>query len=601
VATRPAADASSRADSGRDGAAVEIRDRLQRVEQLQAIGRLDEAVAELLIVATLYSARNAQVKAVAVLRQAARIRPENADVRMAYGEVLHRLRMTEDAVREYGLACRLLEAAGRHGEWLEVLRRLLAMDSDNLAGRLQLAEALSRAGRSQEAIESFRSLAELLLERGETDDWEKVAERLVHHDPRDVTTAHDLALHYARSGRHPNALSKLVLCYEAVPSDPELLERIIDTLESLGQREKAAALCRELFRTFRRNGLPDDANRTLQRLYGLDPDDEDAKEYMGVMRPAVAVDTVLELAAGPSAASRRSQIRPVEPLRPEPPDLPDLPDLHDMPDLPDAALEDVPTSRVVEPRARKAQYAATHIGPPAPTARPSSPVRPQAQPPAPTPAPVAAQPAPRPSAPVPVPANRPSSTFLPPARVPLPPPPARRYPTGLYPSMPVQEQLRTSGHAPSRWDAPTSHGGNERPSRPIAPIPPEEPPPLVTAEDLIEDFADHLTVEPDLDLPPKRPESSVEHAADDAASPVASARRRSNSLPRPRLARRPDTVSELPTTLRDMSKDLTTLDFFIERGFHESAVALLDALQKRHPDSLELQGYRGRIERMTRG
>jgi hypothetical protein len=167
--------------------------------------------------------------------------------------------------------------------------------------------------------------------------------------------------------------------------------------------------------------------------------------------------------------------------------------------------------------------------------------------------------------------------------------------------MPVQEQLRTSGHAPSRWDAPTSHGGNERPSRPIAPIPPEEPPPLVTAEDLIEDFADHLTVEPDLDLPPKRPESSVEHAADDAASPVASARRRSNSLPRPRLARRPDTVSELPTTLRDMSKDLTTLDFFIERGFHESAVALLDALQKRHPDSLELQGYRGRIERMTRG
>ena len=91
---------------------------------------------------------------------------------------------------------------------------------------------------------------------------------------------------------------------------------------------------------------------------------------------------------------------------------------------------------------------------------------------------------------------------------------------------------------------------------------------------------------------------SAPHAT--PAPAMTSTRRRSNSLPRPRLARRPGTVSELPTTLRDISKDINTLDFFIERGFYESAVALWDALQKRHPDSAELRAYRSRIERMPK-
>ncbi len=49
-----------------------------------------------------------------------------------------------------------------------------------------------------------------------------------------------------------------------------------------------------------------------------------------------------------------------------------------------------------------------------------------------------------------------------------------------------------------------------------------------------------------------------------------------------------------------MSKDLSTLDFFVERGYRDSAVALLDELEKRQPDSHQLRLYRQRIERMQR-
>jgi len=484
-------------------ASLETRERLIRVEELLKTGQTDEAVLELLAVAAQYSSRAAPMKAVAVLRQAVRMKPDNPDVRMAYGKVLQQLRMPEDAVREYAAACQLLEAAGRYGEWLEVLRRLLSMDPENLHGRLLLAEALSRANRVQEAADSFRALAELLLQRGEIDDWEKVAERLLFHDSADNTTAHDLALHYVRSGRHAEALGKLILCYESVPNDAELLELIIDALEALGQPDKAAVICRELLRTYQRTGLQDEVGNALKRLYSLDPGDPEARTFMGVLEPEVAANTVIELDAAPTLPRRRPTLS-------------------------------VQTAHPAFDAER------THHTPPAvqtvPTRRPSM---------------------------------RISSVDLPqPASI---------------------NQIITTAVRQTHVQALDMLSA------------------LDGAEDDEEagfDQAENRTIVPDprealmaLGLAP-RPAPPVPVVDEE---PVASTRRRSSSLPRPRLARRAGTMTELPIAARNMSKDLSTLDFFIERGFYEPAVALLEALQKRHSDHPELAGYRSRIEHMARG
>jgi len=50
-----------------------------------------------------------------------------------------------------------------------------------------------------------------------------------------------------------------------------------------------------------------------------------------------------------------------------------------------------------------------------------------------------------------------------------------------------------------------------------------------------------------------------------------------------------------------MSKNIKTLEFFIERGFYDSAVALLDELERRHPESAHVRAYRHRIDQMQRG
>lgn len=343
---RSAGDAAREHSGNREaagGAITDVRVRLQRADEARASGRIGDAVQEMLAAAALYTQRAAPVKAVAVLREAVRLAPSSAEVRVRYGETLTQLRMLEDAAREYATACSLFEAEGRLGEWLGVLQRLVELDSDNLHGRIQLAEALSRAGKTAEAADAFRQLADILLQRGELADWELVGERLLQHAPEDTGLAHELALHYVRAGRHAYALPKLILCYEAVPGDAELLELIIDTLESLGQREKAAVICRQLLATYRRSGLTEEGERTLERLYYLDPDDAEARTYMGVLEPAVEGGTVIEFEPDwspppPGPANRRSESsgfpaarRPVARNKPDSVGLAPLPPLKPQP------------------------------------------------------------------------------------------------------------------------------------------------------------------------------------------------------------------------------------------------------------------------------
>lgn len=635
--------------------ALDMRERLQKADALQSSGKIDEAVTEMLAVAALYVARSVPNKALAVLRTAVRLRPEDPDVRISYGEVLQQQRMNEDAAREFLTACRLYEGAGKYGEWIDVMRMLLSIDPDNLTGRLQLAEAQSRAARYEEAARTLRELAEMLRKRGATEDWEKVAERLVHHEAGDVSIAHELALHYVRSGRHAEALAKLIVCYESVPGDAEMLDLIIETLESLGQREKAAIICRELVRTFRRTGLDVEANRALLRLHALAPDDAEARAYVGVLKPAMAIDTVIELEVGTTVPARRSSTTvkaiplgaTVQPgaRRPSAPTAAAVRST-----APAAAPFPFPTvappSVAVTPRPKPNPTQTTVDLPPTVPLDALPPSAPRVQSPRGAAATVSPSMA-RGSSPVAIAAARgsgalagvtldateraltlPSAMPLPAqhaGRVQSPSPDARRPPVSLQVGEPIE---LTAVAAQPHWE-PAQPASNyalatplpalealaatlaETPSRPDSHWSEDEEDEagFEVEERTLVEAAQHT---PSAPLPPAlamprpaapllEPMRTSEPPATPAAAEPSPARDRGGVLPRPRLARRVGTMTELPSTVRDVSKDIGTLEFFIERGFYESAVALYDALLKRHPNNAELQSYRARIDRMARG
>lgn len=94
-----------------------------------------------------------------------------------------------------------------------------------------------------------------------------------------------------------------------------------------------------------------------------------------------------------------------------------------------------------------------------------------------------------------------------------------------------------------------------------------------------------------------KPSSSSHPVAEGGRS--LTSKRRSTKLPRPRLARGRSQTDE-GTRKRGIETDLKTLDFFIERGFYESAAALVGELEKRYPRSDELRARRHKIAKMAR-
>lgn len=676
------------------------RELLSQAEAAAAQGRTAEAVDKFVGAARNYLSRSQPAKASQVLRQAVRLQPDAVEVHILLAETLAQMKLPEDAASAYGKAATLLQRGGQSSQWLDVLRKMVGLDPDDLHARVRVAEALSRAGRRSEAAEMLRSLASDLLSRGEIDDWEKVAERLAHHAPQDTTTAHDLALHYVRTERHALALPKLVACYEAEQRDAELLELVVDTLEALGQSEKAAAICRQLLKTYRSTGLRAEAERTLERLYGLDPDDAEARTYLGVLQPAVQGGTVIDFEVGQLPARRANSGGFATTGRQQESGGFEMPD--GQPVGFRRTLRGIDSAAPVAAPVATAPFTAPRPTQPSPPPDPSgsdddefdgatvalpqpAPLQRAIVPPVPVSAaraPSQAQPVLRPIAPVPVAARAPSQ---PQAALPVPPRPAQpvaaRAPSqALRAVVPVAQPVATAAQAragdPSeaitaRPVAPQPGLGGARQAvaaAPVAPAPAASargdaggswgPPATATAtgraaaipaldalaatlhhsddDDSDEwpgddeagfEVEDRTLVEaaapleapaparapaPQLKMtaggpppmparPPAQSASAAQPAlASSAAQPVVSARQRSNSLPRPRLARRVGTVSELPTAVRDMTQDINTLEFFIERGFYDSAVALLDELCKRHPDSAQLRAYRARIERMPR-
>jgi tetratricopeptide (TPR) repeat protein len=589
----------------------DVRARLSVIELLQDEGRTDEAVEEMMRVAAVYARRGVPIKAVAVMRTAVKLRPERADVRMAYGEVFEKLKMVDDAAREFRAAWDLYLVQNDVGNGLEALGHLLGLDPDFVPGHVVFAEALGRAGRNQQAARVFRSLAEHLMSRGAAADWEKVAERAVFFDPSDVTLAHDLALHYARTNRHAAALGKLIVCYEVEPNDGELIELIVGVLDALGQPERAASLMRMQLGRYRRAGLLKAAEAALERLSELDPDEPEARAAIGADGGAVAAGAFIELkaearpatAAKPAAVADDDEIGfgngvlpPMVSSSREPP-MVVLDEDDEIEMLPIESVsygradgrvtfesqgfaadatdsQDVTTSRpqqATSPRPAAPKHEAfSNTAPERPSLRRSVS--------RPTLSPIS----------IGTPANGVDDLD---ATAPLIP-----IPEGAAPRLPERRSMPRSGVVVDQSaDLEVGFDRDEPDHTMIDPSVVDAVRSLSVAPSVVAAVRS-LSVAPSLLAPNVGAQPEVDLLR--ASRPLLNARRRSNNLPRPKLVRGPSGATDAGGP--SVSNDLKTLDFFIDRGFYESAVALCAELEKRHPNSEELRVRRNRIAAMAR-
>jgi tetratricopeptide (TPR) repeat protein len=250
------------------------------------IGKKAEATETYQRVAQFYSDQGFYLKSVAVYKQILKIEPRLVEVNQRLAELYKQLGLLSDAMMQYETVAAFFHREGKTREALAALKQIVELDPETVANRIKLAELYSKESMAREAIDEFSRAAEQLREAGRTDDFMKVAERLLFHSPDNRPVSKELARLYIEKGDPRRALPKLQVCFKADPRDTEVLSLLASAFEALDQRSKAVSVLKELARILGENGDGPGRIEVYRRIADLEPNDQEAEAVLSGVRRA---------------------------------------------------------------------------------------------------------------------------------------------------------------------------------------------------------------------------------------------------------------------------------------------------------------------------
>jgi tetratricopeptide (TPR) repeat protein len=251
-------------------------------------GAKQEATDTYLKVARFYHEQGFFLKAVAVYNQILKLDPRLVDVILKLAELYRELGRMSEAMQHYESVAAHFHREGNTKEALETVKKLVDLDPENIATRIKLAELYSKEGLVQDAIEQFTNACEQLRRQNRQDDFVKVAERLLWHQPENHGLMRELAGLYLRRNDPRRALQKLQACFKADPRDVETLGLLALAFQALDQKAKTVSVLKELARIHVENKARDKAKEVYLKILEIVPNDPDALGFVGTMPAPLA-------------------------------------------------------------------------------------------------------------------------------------------------------------------------------------------------------------------------------------------------------------------------------------------------------------------------
>ena len=240
-------------------------------------GAADQATEIYLKTGELYTEQGFFQKAVAVYKNVLKLSPSYVQGHVKLAEVFKRLGLVSDAVHQYELAAFAYQKTSRSAEALGALRAIVELTPDNVVSRIKLAELASQAGATEEAIQEFARAADQLKVQGRYEEYTRVAERLLFHQPDNLVVARELAEAYIDRNNARLALAKLQACQKAEPRAPENVSLLARAFEQL-DIPKAVSVLKELADIHQELGHTAERDVAIRRALALEPRDAELLE-----------------------------------------------------------------------------------------------------------------------------------------------------------------------------------------------------------------------------------------------------------------------------------------------------------------------------------
>lgn len=220
-------------------------------------------------------------KALAILRQIQALDSSIEEVYHKLAKIYIATDFVGDALHALEQLVQLLDRNNKTDEMLAVLEEMAQVDPSKVIHRIHYAETLSRLNKTREAAREFKRVATHLKSEQNDDDYVKVAERLLFHDPNDMEVLRDLAEAYIRQRNPQRILKRLLEVYQSYPGDLENLHVLARVFLSLDRKERAIQVYKEMARLHVEAGQREQSRTVFERILEIDPRDRDALKGLG--------------------------------------------------------------------------------------------------------------------------------------------------------------------------------------------------------------------------------------------------------------------------------------------------------------------------------
>ena len=236
-------------------------------------GDATQATQVYLKTAGLYVEQGFFQRAAAVYKNVLKLAPGHTEAHTKLAEVYRQLGLLSDSSQQYEQAASALVKAGKPKEAMAALGQIIEMNPDQVMVRVKLAEVAAQAGLNAEAVEEFLRAAEQLESLGRTDDFLRVAERVLQLAPDNIALGKKAAVRYMERQNPKAALAKLQACFNTDSKDVETLQLLANAFAELGQNAKTITVLKELAKVQEERRQMGERAATLQRIRSLDPTD----------------------------------------------------------------------------------------------------------------------------------------------------------------------------------------------------------------------------------------------------------------------------------------------------------------------------------------